>query len=222
MLPAHAKRPYILLDAGGTLVYPSVEIIRGAGQNHGAGAPTAKDYFTSILLHAGTPAALTASVLSEAERMCSRADGAPWTRTFWTYALPWTRAAVEQLYAAGYRMSVVSNSDGNVAHQMADLGLSRYFDEVFDSHLLGVEKPDPRIFQLVLAKLGLHPTDCLFIGDVFMVDVIGANAAGIAAVHLDPLELYGGWPGIHTKDLQTFADALASGNLLTLDPAEAR
>jgi FMN phosphatase YigB (HAD superfamily) len=110
-------------------------------------------------------------------------------------------------------MSVVSNSGGNVAHQIADLGLSSYFDEVFDSHPLGVEKPDPRIFQLVLANLGLRPAECLFVGDVFMVDVIGANAAGIAAIHLDPLDLYAGWPGIHTRDLQSFADALTSGKL---------
>jgi HAD superfamily hydrolase (TIGR01509 family) len=245
MVTLKTQRPYLLLDAGGTLVYPNPDIVQEAGRNlrcelrpqrlleayfesmhrldvalrDGAGLPTATEYFSTILTMAGATPETAPAVLAEMERLCGRSDGGQWTRTLWTYALPWTRAALEKLYAAGYGMSVVSNSDGNVAHQIADLGLAPYFDEVFDSHWIGAEKPDPRIFRQALERLDLGAPECLFVGDLVMVDVVGANRVGIAAVHLDPLGLYGGWPGFHTKDLETFAEALQSGALDLLDPS---
>ena len=36
--------------------------------------------------------------------------------------------------------------------------------------------------------------------------------------HIDPLGLYAGWPGVHTRDLRTFAEALITGELDPLDP----
>jgi len=244
MVDHELKRPYLLLDAGGTLVSPNAEIIRQSAKSHGLSldvdavldaffrnihgldlslrqggvAPPLHPFLGSLMAPAGTPPSLVPAVLTEAERLCRRQDGGSWIRTFWTYALPWTRPALERLRAAGYRMSVVSNSDGSVAHQVADLGLARYLDVVFDSQVLGVEKPDPRFFHLVLEQLGVGAADCLLVGDVFMIDVVGANAVGVPAAHIDPLGLYAGWPGVHTRDLRTFAEALITGELDPLDP----
>jgi putative hydrolase of the HAD superfamily len=55
-----------------------------------------------------------------------------------------------------------------------------------DSHLVGVEKPDPRIFQHALDKLGIPAEGTPFVGDRYDVDVMGAQAVGMLGVLYDP------------------------------------
>ena len=54
-----------------------------------------------------------------------------------------------------------------------------------------------RIFLTALEQLGLDPDDAIYIGDVFYIDVWGANQAGLRCIHLDPKNLYSDWPGVH-------------------------
>jgi putative hydrolase of the HAD superfamily len=65
---------------------------------------------------------------------------------------------------------------------------------VIDSTVVGIEKPDPRIFALALDALGV-PADqvssVVHVGDSIFADVRGAQAAGIRPLHLDP---YGDCP----------------------------
>jgi FMN phosphatase YigB (HAD superfamily) len=69
-------------------------------------------------------------------------------------------------------------------------GFRGHLDTVVDSHLVGVEKPDPRIFGIALERLGARAETAMFLGDVPAIDVAGARAAGIAAVLLDRHDLY--------------------------------
>jgi putative hydrolase of the HAD superfamily len=64
-------------------------------------------------------------------------------------------------------------------------------DAVFDSCDEGIEKPDPRFFQLALDRLGATAATTVHVGDLFHVDVVGARAAGIEPVLLDVADLYG-------------------------------
>lgn len=57
---------------------------------------------------------------------------------------------------------------------------------VIDSHVVGIEKPDPRIFGFALDVLGADPARCLYVGDTIRFDVRGALAAGLFPVHMDP------------------------------------
>jgi hypothetical protein len=73
--------------------------------------------------------------------------------------------------------------------------------------------PD-RFFLIPQAKahgyeLHLHLRDAVHIGDIFNVDVRGANAAGIRRIHLDPLGRYSGWPGGHLPDIRALPDWLS-------------
>ena len=77
---------------------------------------------------------------------------------------------------------MVSNSDGRVEQALAAAGLRHYFDVVIDSALVGVEKPDPRIFHAALEALGVAPEEALYVGDLYDIDVLGARAAGLDAV----------------------------------------
>lgn len=97
--------------------------------------------------------------------------------------------ALERLAAAGVRMAVVSNSDGTVERKLAEAGIRRFFDAVIDSRLVGVEKPDPRIFEIALERTGAQRETTAHVGDLYHVDVVGARAAGITPILLDPADL---------------------------------
>ncbi len=103
-----------------------------------------------------------------------------------------TPEALEALAAAGYRLAVVSNSDGRVDEALTAAGIRQHFELVIDSQLVGVEKPDPRIFELTLDQLGLGPAQALYVGDIYEVDVVGARRASMDVILLDPLRLHTG------------------------------
>ena len=105
-------------------------------------------------------------------------------RNLWSSVAPGVRNSLERLRAFGLRLGVVSNSDGRVDEALRAAGVREYFDVVIDSTLVGVEKPDPRIFQAALDSLGVAPEEALYVGDLYEVDVLGARAAGMEAVLL--------------------------------------
>ena len=96
-----------------------------------------------------------------------------------------TVQALTRLRDAGFRMAVISNSDGRAASTLEINGLLPFFEFVIDSGEVGFEKPDPRIFELALTRLGVAPADAPYVGDLYEVDVLGARAAGMPAVLVD-------------------------------------
>ena len=107
-------------------------------------------------------------------------------RHLWSSVRERTHEALARLRAAGIRLGIVSNSDGRVEEALAASGLRQYFEVVIDSSVVGVEKPDPAIFQAALEALDISPEEALYVGDLYEVDVVGARAAGIEAVLLTP------------------------------------
>jgi putative hydrolase of the HAD superfamily len=103
-------------------------------------------------------------------------------RHLWSSVPDRSDQSLARLRAAGLRLGVVSNSDGRVEQALEAAGLRQYFDVVVDSALIGVEKPDPKIFQAALEALGVAAEEALYVGDLYEVDVLGARAAGIEAV----------------------------------------
>ena len=98
--------------------------------------------------------------------------------------------------AAGYRVGVVSNADGRVEALFDQVGLTPYVEFVIDSHVVGVAKPDPRIFRMGAERLRLPPEECLYVGDLYAVDVLGARAAGLRPLLLDPFERHADWDDV--------------------------
>ncbi|MGE5135999.1 MAG: HAD family hydrolase [Gemmatimonadota bacterium] len=87
---------------------------------------------------------------------------------------------------AGLRLGVVTNGDGDQQRaKLAAIGLGGAFHSVIVSGDAGCAKPDPRIFHLAAAELGLPPGQCLFVGDRRDIDALGALAAGMRAVWLN-------------------------------------
>jgi HAD superfamily hydrolase (TIGR01509 family) len=104
---------------------------------------------------------------------------------------PAAPAAIREVKAAGLVVGVISNSNGS-AHALLDgAGLASELDFVIDSGLVGVEKPDPRIFRLGLERAGVAAHEAVYIGDLYSIDVLGSRAAGLASILLDPRGFWG-------------------------------
>ncbi len=108
----------------------------------------------------------------------------------WNLPIDGVGEAVEGLRRKGVRVAVVSNSDGSVTESLSRAGLADLFEFIIDSHVVGVSKPDPRIFEAALERLGVAASDAWYVGDSVFHDVNGALAASLAeAVLVDPYGL---------------------------------
>ena len=85
------------------------------------------------------------------------------------------------------------------------------FDFVFDSHEEGVEKPDPRIFEIALDRSRADRYATIHCGDIYHIDVAGARAAGLPAVLLDSAGLYTDADCPRVRSLPEFAEQLLAG-----------
>lgn len=110
--------------------------------------------------------------------------------TLWRVVRPGTFEALERMKSAGLKLGVVSNADGRVEADARRFGLARYFDVIIDSEVVGVSKPDPRIFHIALERLEVAPEETLYTGDIYSIDMVGARAAGITGKLIDCLDRY--------------------------------
>jgi putative hydrolase of the HAD superfamily len=141
-------------------------------------------YFSGMLEAAGC----RHPVLEEALERVRQRQAPP--SFLWARPMEGARAALDALSAMGVRACCVSNSDGRAELHLETFGLRGGLEFVVDSQLVGVEKPDPRIFRIALDKLGLPARRAVYIGDIRSVDEAGAHAAGMHFVLVDPFGDY--------------------------------
>jgi putative hydrolase of the HAD superfamily len=191
----------ILFDAGGTLIRVDGErFCRAAGvawkeaafdAAEGAGLAAVQRlvqansastdaerlpvYLDAVLAGMGVP--------SEGHAEAARAVVAEHRRSnLWSRACADAPAALSALAKRGYRLGVISNADGRVQGLLERAGLSAFLEVVVDSAEVGVEKPDPRIFLAATERLGLPPSACAYVGDIYEIDYVGASRAGLEAL----------------------------------------
>ena len=211
----------VFLDAGGVLVFPNWIRIAAALAEHGvttapealaAAEPRAKRrldtdqtvqssddakrgwwYFNLILEEAGLPlSGATDAALAQLREYHG-------SENLWEFVPSDVTPTLDRLRAAGLQLVVVSNANGRLRHLFDRIGLTDRVDVLFDSFEEGVEKPDPRLFEIALARSGAARETTVHVGDLYYVDVVGARAAGLQAVLIDPARLYDGvdCPRIH-------------------------
>ena len=73
---------------------------------------------------------------------------------------------------------LVTNFYGNMHTVLAEFGLDHLFKDVIESSVVGVRKPDPEIFRLGVAALGLEPRETVMIGDSPDKDILPAQSIG--------------------------------------------
>jgi len=84
--------------------------------------------------------------------------------------------------ARRYKLGLLANGDGTVERRLTVMGLRCYFNSVVDSDILGIRKPDLRIFEHALADLVVRPDRCLFVDDR-IENVEAARSLGMTAIH---------------------------------------
>ncbi len=201
----------LFLDAGGVLVFPNWNRISRVLADHGvivapetlaAAEPRAKHqldtedrtqltdrnrgwlYFDLLLREAGVEVNdRTDAALADLHAYHSVSN-------LWEYVPPDVGPALDAFERLGLRLVVVSNSNGKLAELLDRLGLASRFAVVVDSTIEGVEKPDRRLFQIALERAGARVETTVHAGDLYYVDVVGARAAGLRAVLIDPADLY--------------------------------
>ena len=108
----------------------------------------------------------------------------------WARPMEGAPEVLAALKGMGLRLACVSNSDGRAEEHLARFDLRASLEFVIDSHLVGIEKPDPRIFDLAMERLGVDPNRALYVGDIRSVDEHGSRSAGMQFVLLDPYGTY--------------------------------
>ncbi len=93
------------------------------------------------------------------------------------------RPILNKLYN-NYPLVLVSNFYGNVEAVLEDFDLKKYFKEIVESAVVGVRKPDPKIFELGVEALQLEPQQVLVIGDSYRKDIVPAETIGCQVLWL--------------------------------------
>jgi putative hydrolase of the HAD superfamily len=202
----------VFLDAGGVLVFPNWVRVSDTLARHGVAV-------TAAALAAAEPHAKrrldvskTIQVTNDASRgwlffnlileqagieRDDRTDAAlaelhlyHQTSNLWELVPADVVPALDALRTRGLRLTVVSNANGKLRQMFDRVGLTPHFHYLLDSHDEGVEKPDPRFFEIALERSGSRRETTIHVGDLYEVDVVGARAAGLRAALIDPLGLY--------------------------------
>ncbi len=94
------------------------------------------------------------------------------------------RETLVELAARGIRLGLISNSHRCLDSFQTYFALDGLLSSAVSSSVLGVMKPDPRIFREALGQVGVHPSRAVMVGDSLAHDVEGALAVGMRGVLL--------------------------------------
>jgi putative hydrolase of the HAD superfamily len=140
--------------------------------------------------------AYVATIGVHAHEVAEAADVLGRTRTahLWRWPIPESVAALRALHDIGTPVGVVSNASGQIEAVLRRSGVCQVGEGpgtpvrvVIDSHVVGVAKPDPAIFDHALPFFeGIARQRIAYVGDSVTMDIGGARAAGLHPILLDP------------------------------------
>jgi putative hydrolase of the HAD superfamily len=201
----------ILFDAGGVLVLPDPTVLgplfapfggdpsvaahvrahyRGMAVKSWAGSA---EHFWDEYNHAyATSIGIPESDVAYAAHVLERTRNA----YLWRWPIPGSMSALAALADAGVPMGVVSNAAGQIEEVLlrsrichVGAGAHTAMRVIVDSHLVGVAKPDPRIFDFALSHFDeFDRSRIAYVGDSVTMDIGGARAAGLLPILLDPFD----------------------------------
>jgi len=98
--------------------------------------------------------------------------------------------ALDELKERGLTLGLISNVDFDISSMLDELGLPAWLDVVVTSLDAGANKPRPEIFLEAIRRAGVPPSEAVYVGDQYRVDVVGANGAGLKGVLIDRYGYY--------------------------------
>lgn len=93
--------------------------------------------------------------------------------------------ALTDLKSKGLILGLISNVDRDITPLLNKLGLTSLLQVVVTSQDVGLNKPQPEIFQEALRQAGVQAPEAIYVGDQYQIDVVGANKVGMKGVLLD-------------------------------------
>jgi putative hydrolase of the HAD superfamily len=234
VMPAHALILSIAAAHGGGSADESLDVAHYHGVAAGEaaverGEPFDWNAYRHVLLrHAGVAESQLQAASDElAEALLDPAVNV------WNQQLAGAADGLLRLAEAGVPLAVVSNADGTIELLLAQLGLCHLreptdgsdpkagepaaspgvgatMEAIVDSTVVGVEKPDPAIFAIALAAVGTEAARTVHVGDTIHADIVGAHAAGLRPLHLDPVGWCADTTHEHVRDLAAVADLIAA------------
>lgn len=97
----------------------------------------------------------------------------------WSDVAPDCIETISDLRSMGFKIGLVSNSDGTLSSLLCSSGIDHLFDDVIDSNVVGLAKPDERIFSLAAKRLGVDIATVVFVGDDPFFDLRASQAVGV-------------------------------------------
>lgn len=144
-------------------------------------------YIQAVLFDFGDTLADEGSEVKDANATTQRAE-----------LIPGAGELVRTLAKQGYRLALVADGRlGTYTNVLGQHDLLKYFETMAISELVGVEKPDPRMYQQALNELGIGARDyprVVMVGNRLDRDVRGANQLGLISVWIDWAPRYGKTP----------------------------
>ena len=119
----------------------------------------------------------------------------------WRVAAPQASRLLGRLRDRRVTTGVISNSDGRVRRLLETAGLAPLLDGIYDSAIVGYEKPAVELFHHALGRHGAAPARSMYVGDLEHVDVHGARRSGMVPVLIDPLPRSGTEAFVTVRDL---------------------
>jgi len=202
----------VLFDAGGVLVLPDPAVLAplisyyGGDHRHeayvrahyaGMAAKSAATvgesdwthYNETYLAHLSVPEEHRDTALNVLTHVKSNAH-------LWRHPISGAATALREFVSRGVPIGVVSNASGQIESTLRLSGICQVGPGphaevrcVIDSHVVGIEKPDPRIFDHALVHFeGIERSRIAYVGDSLIMDVRGARAAGLVPVLVDPFD----------------------------------
>ncbi|WP_082687550.1 HAD family hydrolase [Curtobacterium oceanosedimentum] len=188
----------LIFDAGGVLLRPSVPAVRNVLERFGradrAGEiPKMLAEMVRVSASLDEPGLFWTNQRNEyfaawadlpmrvaSEVWAALASGGPSALPpLWSNPPKFAARTLQQLRQDGFRLAVLSNSDGTLRKILQTIGLADYFDLIVDSKEAGVAKPDRAAFEYCLKELGTQGHSVAFIGDDLHHDMSAARKAGV-------------------------------------------
>ncbi len=186
-------------------------VAKGAGQPYETATAVWSAYDLAYFRELGvSPSALEAAVQARSQQRAAGVTGV------WVLRLQDNIDAFHRLAHGSRPVAIVSNNDGSASEEMSAHGVCQLGPgplpsvvALVDSTLMGIAKPDPRIFKPVMEALPHIPAKrMLYVGDTVHADVGGARNAGMQVVQLDPLALHEGEGHPTLPDVGALAELL--------------
>lgn len=210
---ARVKPEYdaILFDAGGVFLIPDPSVMAPTLAYYGAQT----DHALYVRAHYGAMAAKSRAGSGETDwteynRTYVSLVGVPGheieaaayvlhrTRHahIWRAPLAGSVEALRALNEKGLPIGVVSNASGQIEEILQRSAICQVGEGplpsvrcIIDSHVVGVEKPDPQIFEHALPHFeGIERSRIAYVGDSVVMDVGGATSAGLTPILIDPYD----------------------------------